>query len=228
MVDAEVSKTFVPKVRAGSSPAPGTSHSVAASGSSPLYRSVVYLMMRLILAVLGACGAIVAQAQSLHFVADSRIPFQCIAGTVSGRLCEPRVDVLRTKRDWDTYFSAQSGLFGGPAVTTAIQPDFCNEQVIAINLGSSGTLGQVPTVASIRSTGRDLWEIVVQVEQPFDLTNNPSTVSPYVAVRTPYGPNNYDIVLQYPKGQSVFSLRADTGTCNLPRDWWRGRDGRRR
>ena len=161
-------------------------------------------------------------AQSLHFVASDCVPYQNIAGSMFGRLTDPRIDVLRTKRDWDTYFSAQSGMFGGPAITTLIQPDFCREQVVAVNLGSDGTFGQSPTVEVIRPLDYETWEIVVDLHQiAQDQVGGKGMFSPYVAFRTPIGPNNFRFVFVGASGREVVELRSPMGCHRLPRDWWR-------
>lgn len=168
-----------------------------------------------------------ASAQSLHFRTDGRIPFDCVAESVNGRVVEPRIDVLRCKRDWDEYYSAQNGFFGGPAFTSLKQPDFCAEQVIAINLGGDGTFGQLPRIRSVRDLDGWTWEVVVDIRQPVE---NPMKVagqfSPYVAVRTPLGPDDFDIVFLSNEGRQIVELRSAPRYTRLARDWWRPRDRR--
>lgn len=157
--------------------------------------------------------------QSLHFVGNGNVPFQEVARNFSGKLFEPRIDVLRSKHDWDEYYSAQNGFFGGPVVTSLIQPDFCEEQVIAVNFGNVGTFGIMPRVKSIKSV-EDVWEVVVDAKKAID---NPSdslnTFSPYVAVRTPSGPNSYRFVFLTNEGEDVIELRAARSFC-FPHDYW--------
>lgn len=165
-------------------------------------------------------AAVFAPAQSLHFVGNGEVPFQEVARTFGGKILESRIDVLRSKRDWDEYYSAQNGFFGGPVVTSLIQPDFCKEQVVAVNFGSTGTLGIMPSVRSVRSIGEETWEVVVDakkgIENPSDSRN---IISPYVAVRTPYGPNNYRFVFLTNEGEDVIELRSSRSYC-FPRDYW--------
>lgn len=183
--------------------------------------------MKLFLAVCLLVGSgVPAVSQSLHFVADGRLPYQEVASSVFGRILEPRIDVFRSKRDWDEYFSAQSGFFGGPAVTTLIQPDFCREQVVALCLGNAGTFGQAPAIREVRAWDDETWEVIVDL-QTFakDQTSGGNMYSPYVAVRTPLGPNNYRFVFLSPEGRQVVDLRSPS-YC-LPREWWRCQDRKR-
>ena len=188
--------------------------------------------MKSFLAILVVTLATASQSQSLHFVSGGGIPFQRIAGDVFGRIAEPRIDVLRSKHDWDTYFSAQSGFFGGPAVTTLIQPDFCREQVVAVSLGNDGTFGKVPCATVVRTWDDYTWEIVIDLNQiATDQIGGKSLYSPYVAFRTPRGPDNYRFVFLSAEGREVVDLRSAIDSYRLPRDWWRchdenGRGGR--
>ena len=182
--------------------------------------------MKALLAILVVILTTASHSQSLHFVASGEIPFQRIAGDVFGRIAEPRIDVLRTKCDWDTYFSAQSGFFGGPAVTTLVQPDFCREQVVAVSLGNDGTFGKAPCVTVVRTWDGDTWEVVIDLNQIApDQIGGKSLYSPYVAFRTPRGPDNYRFVFLSAEGREVVDLRSATYSTRLPRDWWRCHDG---
>ena len=181
--------------------------------------------MKPLLFVLFVSGAWAAAAQSLHFVGDGQIPFQQIARGFDGKIQEPRIDILRSKRDWDEYYSAENGFFGAPTVTTMIQPDFCREQVVAINFGSTGTLGILPSVCSVKSIDEDTWEVVVDAKQGIQPATSWNTVSPYVAVRTPYGPNNYRFVFVTNEGKDIVELRSSR-PWSLPHDWWSKSHGR--
>jgi len=181
--------------------------------------------MKTLSAVVATLIAVVAPAQSLHFVSDTRVPYQIVASNTLGRITEPRIDVLRTRNDWSTYYSAQNGFFGGPVMTSLIQPDFCKEQVISVNLGGDGTFGQIPVVRSLKMWDEDTWEVVVDLFEP---VKNPipraMPYSPYVAFRTPLGPDNFRFVFLTPEGREVIDLRSPK-CYNLPRDWWRCHDG---
>lgn len=186
--------------------------------------------MKSFLALLIVAVSAMASAQSLHFVTDSyRIPYQDIASSLLGRIAEPRIDVLRSKYDWDTYFSAQSGMFGGPATTTLIQPDFHCEQVVAVCLGNDGTFGRKPEVVEITPYDDFTWEVVIDLNQVApDQIGGKSMFSPYVAFRTPRGPNNYRFVFLTAEGRQVIDLRSPTYCYRLPRDWWRCHDAKGR
>lgn len=165
--------------------------------------------------------AAVSSAQSLHFTVDGSIPFETIAGTTDGKVLSPRIDVLRCKRDWDEYFSAQYGA-GGPVFTSLVQPDFCREQVIAVNLGNKGTAGVRPVVRAIKALDSGLWEIVVDATRPEGLAQDVAGIfSPYVAVRTPYGPDDYDVVVIDGDKKETIRLRSEPR-----RRRWDWRDGR--
>ncbi|MBS1713487.1 MAG: hypothetical protein JST30_04040 [Armatimonadetes bacterium] len=177
--------------------------------------------MKPVFALLALWCAALSSAQSLHFSADGCIPFETIAGTTDGRLLDARVDVLRCKRDWDEYFSAQFGA-GGPVFTSLVQPDICREQVIAVNLGNAGTAGVRPVVRSVRSLGGGLWEVVVDATRPEGLSQDVAGIfSPYVAFRTPYGPDDYDVVILDGKKRDTLRLRSEPA-----RRRWDWRDGR--
>ena len=165
--------------------------------------------MKAVIALLTAVATTTAHAQSLHFSVDGSVPFETIASSTEGRILKARVDVFRCKRDWDEYFSAQYGA-GGPVFTSLAQPDFCREQVVAVNLGHAGTVGVRPVVLSVAATEVGLWEIVVDATRPQGLAQDVAAIfSPYVAVRMPFGPDNYDVVLVNGSERETLRLRSE-------------------
>jgi hypothetical protein len=177
-------------------------------------------VMRLLLVVAAVVAPFGLQAQSLSFVVGGRIPFFEAMNAFDGRIVEPRIDIIRTKADWELYFGTQLGI---PA---QVQPwrtvDFCREQVIAVNLGRENTAFRRPKVVRIRSIDEWTWEVTVRI-QAFDGIDPsvPSIFSPYLAVVTPRGPDNYRFVIESPEGVEVLDLRSAPRFCVAPPDWWR-------
>ncbi len=214
MVDAAVSKTVEPKTRAGSSPAPGTNSRV-----SPLSIIRLIIVMKVLVCLCLVVAGSMAFAQSLHFRLSDHVPFQQIAQSFGGRITEPRIDVLRSKRDWDEYYSAQNGFFGGAVVTSLIQPDFCKEQVIAINFGSTGTQGLNPTVLAVKEIDFETWEVLVDSRNVMSTAPDAfGTLSPYVAIRTPLGPDSFVFRFKTNSGEEVISL--ESRRYFFPIDFW--------
>jgi hypothetical protein len=177
-------------------------------------------IMRLLLFGAALFAPLLSSAQSLSFVGGGRIPFCEAMNAFDGRIVEPRIDIIRTKTDWELYFGTQLGL---PA---QVQPwrtvDFCREQVIAVNLGRENTAFRRPRITRIRSVDEWTWEVTVRIQGYDGIDSSvPSIFSPYLAVVTPRGPDNFRFVFESPEGVEFVELRSAPRFYVVPASWWR-------
>ncbi len=184
--------------------------------------------MRTLASVIALVCAGVASAQSLTFYSGGEIPWRQLDNRFDGRLREARVDVIRSQPDWESYTGAQTG-FGGARVGTLLRPDFCRQQVIAINLGTERAWMRRVYVTSVRPRDSFTWEIRVKIDALDGAAEDvPTFLSPYVTVLTPLGPDDYVVVFDTPEGRDIVELRSPPRLYVAPVDPWGERRGRGR
>ncbi|MCW5936654.1 MAG: hypothetical protein KIT11_05040 [Fimbriimonadaceae bacterium] len=167
-----------------------------------------------------ALASCFASAQSMTVFGGNQIPWAFVNGNFAGKLADARVDIIRSQYDWELYSNWQLG-FGDRVTGTIFTPDFCRQQLIAINLGRVNTFNRTVEVRSIKSIGPDIWEVRVKVGSFMGTASSDSIFSPYTVIVTPYGPNNYDFVFDTPEGQEILEVRSAPKFYAIPEGWWK-------